>query len=102
MIERQTIGGREATIAYTDSQFNPTDKTTATQVKVIFDDGEVIFLVVPPSPTTPTKSRRSPVQETLHRFAHAIGVAEKHRKTLKRRFGFTDQQIGALIRRKQP
>lgn len=161
MIQQQTIGGRDATIAYLDSQFNPTDDKSATMVKVIFKDGEVLFLTAPPSygldddsanaqvvgwnkhrarhrlaygsqaaeptdevaawnshrerhrrpysatrfakakPVTvaaPPKPRRSPAQEALHNFAHAISAAEVHRKTLKKRFGFDDKQIGMAAR----
>ncbi len=45
MIERYTVDGREATVAYVDDKFNPTTQGKATLVKVIFDDGEVTFLV---------------------------------------------------------
>jgi hypothetical protein len=44
MIERQTIDGREATVAYLDNKFKPATKDTATLIKVIFDDGQVLFL----------------------------------------------------------
>lgn len=58
MIERQTIGDREATVAYLTSGFSPAPKAEAEVAKVIFDDGEMIFLVIPrdarPDPgTTP-------------------------------------------------
>ena len=45
MIERQTIDGREATIAYLTAAFEPAGKDDAALVKVIFDDGEQMFLV---------------------------------------------------------
>jgi hypothetical protein len=49
MIKRQTIAGRDATISFIDSQFNPTDENDATLVKIVFDDGEALFLAAPPS-----------------------------------------------------
>jgi hypothetical protein len=45
MIERQTIKGREATVAYITDDFEPTTKGKATLVKVIFDDGDTLYLV---------------------------------------------------------
>jgi hypothetical protein len=45
MIERQTVEGRAATVAYLNDKFGPVDKATASLVKVIFDDGAVLFLV---------------------------------------------------------
>ena len=44
MIERQKVNGRDATVAYLASDFNPVDKTKATMVKLIFDDGDIYFL----------------------------------------------------------
>lgn len=45
MIERQTINGREATIAYFDDAFQPVDKSTPGHyAKVLFDDGEMLIL----------------------------------------------------------
>lgn len=41
--------------------------------------------------------------ETLDAFGRAMAEAEKHRKTLRQRFGLTDHQIGTmtLARRKR-
>lgn len=47
MIERQKIDGREATVAYLTAEFGPTEKDDAELVKVIFDDGETIFVATP-------------------------------------------------------
>lgn len=45
MIERQTIDGREATIAYLDADFNPVDKDTPGHyAKILFDDGDMLLL----------------------------------------------------------
>lgn len=44
MIERVTIDGEEAFAAYVNNQFEPVDKDQATIVKVIFDNGKVMFL----------------------------------------------------------
>lgn len=48
MIERQTIDGREASVAYLDDAFTPADRTTATFIKVLFDDGEMAILAATP------------------------------------------------------
>jgi hypothetical protein len=45
MIERQTVDGREATIAYMTADFEPADKDDAELIKVLFDDGDIAFLV---------------------------------------------------------
>lgn len=46
MIEKQTIEGRPALVAYLDDDFEPVDQDKATLVKVVFDDpeGGVLFL----------------------------------------------------------
>ncbi len=44
MIERQTLDGRNATVAYLKDDFTPTEFAEATLLKVIFDDGEILFL----------------------------------------------------------
>jgi hypothetical protein len=44
MIERQTIDGREASVAYLTEDFQPADKEGWYLAKVIFDDGEVVFV----------------------------------------------------------
>jgi hypothetical protein len=49
MIERQTINGRKATIA----DFTPCERDGAELVKVIFDNGEVVFLIPPREPDVP-------------------------------------------------
>jgi hypothetical protein len=48
MIERTLVNERPATVAYIDDKFRPVDREDATLVKVIFDDGERIFLTPPP------------------------------------------------------
>lgn len=44
MIERQIVEGKAAMVAYLNDKFEPVDKVTASLVKVIFDDGDVVFL----------------------------------------------------------
>jgi hypothetical protein len=44
MIERQTIHSREATVAYLTADFQPATRDTAKLVKVIFEDGETVWL----------------------------------------------------------
>ncbi len=43
--ERVVIEGRSATIAYLTNEFVPVGKDEAELVKIIFDDGELIFAV---------------------------------------------------------
>ena len=51
MIERQTIDGRDASVAYLTNKFAPATADTAQYVKVLFDDGEMILLAtgIPPA-----------------------------------------------------
>lgn len=44
MIEKQTIDGREAMVAYLNQDFTPASKDDWYLAKVIFDDGQVVFL----------------------------------------------------------
>jgi len=44
MIERQTIDGREAMVAYLTADMQPATKDDWTLAKVIFTDGEVVFV----------------------------------------------------------
>jgi hypothetical protein len=46
MIERREFNGRMATFAYIDDDFNPVPKENAPRIKVIFDDGGVMFLTL--------------------------------------------------------
>jgi hypothetical protein len=48
MIERTIVNDRPATVAYINDKFLPVSKDDATLVKVIFDDGERLFLKPPP------------------------------------------------------
>lgn len=43
MIERTSIGGRKATVAYLASKFKSVNPNDAEFVKIIFDDGQVVF-----------------------------------------------------------
>jgi hypothetical protein len=48
MIERQTIDGREAIVAYLkmgdNDMWQPADRDDAEMIKIIFDDGEHMWL----------------------------------------------------------
>lgn len=44
MIERQKVDGRDATVAYLNLDMEPTTVDDAELVKVIFDDGQILFL----------------------------------------------------------
>jgi hypothetical protein len=43
MIERRTIKGRRATVAYLTSEFTPADKDDYQLVKILFDDGDMMI-----------------------------------------------------------
>lgn len=43
MIERQTIDGKPAMVAYLDDDLMPCDKAKATRVCVLFDDGRSVW-----------------------------------------------------------
>lgn len=45
MIERTTVNGRPATVTYLKAGFSPADRQAAELIKVVFDDGEALFLV---------------------------------------------------------
>ena len=44
MITREVIDGRKATVAWLKNG-EPASETEATQVKIVFDDGEIAFAV---------------------------------------------------------
>ena len=46
-VERQKVDGRQAVISYMTEDFAPADIDDATLVKVMFDDGEIVFLTPP-------------------------------------------------------
>jgi hypothetical protein len=50
MIERTMVSGRPATVAYINRDFTPADKTNWELAKVLFDDGEMVFLTNEPAP----------------------------------------------------
>jgi hypothetical protein len=47
MIVQQNVSGRPATVAYLTSDFEPANDDAYDFAKVIFDDGEVVFLIGP-------------------------------------------------------
>ena len=44
MIEKTEVDGRKATVAYINDDCEPCDKDEATLAKVIFDDGDTLWL----------------------------------------------------------
>ena len=44
MIERRQIDGKQSTVAYLNNDFEPCDPEDAELVKVIFDNGDVLWL----------------------------------------------------------
>jgi hypothetical protein len=43
-VERQIVSGRAATVVYSNDKLDPfIDKRTATKMRVVFDDGGVVF-----------------------------------------------------------
>lgn len=65
MIERQTIEGRPATVAYLTANFEPAEADTAELVKVIFDDGEILMLT-PAEDTAADAMPMRVIQMTRH------------------------------------
>jgi len=47
MIEKQTIDDRKAAVAYLTKDLEPADKDAAELIKVVFDDGETLWLTPP-------------------------------------------------------
>jgi len=45
MIEETEIDGRHAIVSYLDDDFRPVPKGEETLIKVLFDDGELVFAV---------------------------------------------------------
>ena len=45
MIKRETIDGREAFVAYLTRDMEPAGEDDADLIKIIFDDGQVMFLM---------------------------------------------------------
>ncbi len=45
MIRRETVDGRSAIVAYITEEWEPAKPENATMAKVIFDDGDVMFLL---------------------------------------------------------
>ena len=45
MIERQKVQGRAATVAYLNDSMELVDKAKATLIKILFDDGNMVFAV---------------------------------------------------------
>lgn len=48
MIEKTTVSGKPATVAYILRDFTPASKEDAEMAEVQFEDGEVVFLVLKP------------------------------------------------------
>lgn len=45
---------------------------------------------------------KSRMAQTLDDFGAAMAEAERHRKTLRQKFGLTDQQIGLMVLARRP
>lgn len=43
-IEQRTVDGRQATVCYLNSDFDPAERADATMAKIIYDDGDVAFI----------------------------------------------------------
>lgn len=43
-LQETIINGRKATVAFMDNEFHPANRDVATMSKVIFEDGEVLFV----------------------------------------------------------
>lgn len=77
MIERQKINGRDATISYLGDGFQPAEKAHATNIKVVFDDGDVVFLTadVPQPDIERLKAQRDDLEQRLAEINRMIDEA---------------------------
>lgn len=78
MIERQSIDGRLATIAYFGPDFAPVDKTVPGHyAKVLFDDGEMVILKSPaPTPRTLLPRQTAIDMKKLRVWQQAIAILD--------------------------
>jgi hypothetical protein len=70
MVERTTVSGRPATLAYVTKYMMPADAAHADFVRVLFDDGDSAFLVMPSStakeaPPTPESASGDPTTDFM-------------------------------------
>ena len=70
MIEHQTIGGREATIAYLTAGMEPSPKDGAAMAKVLFDGGDMLLLNLG---AVPSADDYKPAALTASDFDYAEG-----------------------------
>jgi len=76
MIEQQTINGRKATIAYIGENFVPATKADFKYAKVMFDDGELLFLLAPEPELPEPKTRRPTIVNAWAQAIHILDASE--------------------------
>jgi hypothetical protein len=47
MIKKEKVNGKECTVAYFNSKWKPCDKKVATNIKIRYPDGKIVFAGVP-------------------------------------------------------
>lgn len=90
MIERQVINGKEASVQYLTANFEPATKEVHDVVKLVFDDGNILFLHKPQSVAV---EKANPYHDQLGRFTFANnatfvsigGIFDKQRQRAKER-----------------
>ena len=50
MLKREVVDGRKATLAYIKKNFEPCDPDEADLIKIMFDDGEIVFVAAADEP----------------------------------------------------
>lgn len=58
MIRQEIIDGRAATLSYLSNAFEPANEETAQLIKIVFDDGESVFLKHPNAAKRGTAAKR--------------------------------------------
>jgi len=98
MIERQTIDGREASVAYFDDAFAPVDKgTPGCFVKVLFDDGEMVLLRAPG--VAPVQADEPAEDDTEHQHDGAAWAKHRIRTGQRKTLRIHGQTMAAWARK---
>ena len=85
MIEQQTFKGRAATVAYLSADFEPADKTSFDLAKIIFDDGETIWLAADQTPRrVRARARARALAKLKLRFAASLAKLKLRRSKGRR------------------
>src|SRR3974390_1374620 len=101
MIERQTINGGEATVSYFGDDFKPTTKESAPNAKVVFDDGEILFLTSN-KPAAPEKSQPKKIETPPDDKPKRVADLTKRKTDLEAELARIDAELGKLTQATDP